>query len=386
MKLVDLYAKLVEVKAEAEGLEKASDINAKISEIEDIKAQIKLAEMADADKKAEIANKIEKGDMVNINEKLDNEGGLKNMKKVNDVRATAEYSDMFYNAIRTNSLKEIKNVISVGSGNTIPVPVSFQNKLIEKLKDMNIMRQLGTVIKSDSDKEYPIEASIGGAEWTEENASYHESDDTFTSITLKAFKLTKVVKVSEEALEDNTFGLEDYIVRNLAFSMGVKEEEAMIVGDGTGKPTGVMVGASAGVTCASATAITADEVIDLFYSLKRAYRKNAKWLMNDSTVKAIRKLKDERGNYLWTAGLNGTPDTILGRAIEVSDFVEEIATGKDVIAFGDFSFYTIQTRGSVTLQRLNELYSANGQVGFKGKQRMDAKLTISEAVKKMKMA
>ena len=131
-----------------------------------------------------------------------------------------------------------------------------------------------------------------------------------------------MIKVSEELLNDSVFDLESYISREFARRIGAKEEEAFFTGDGSGKPLGILAasgGAETGITAASATAITADELIDLFYSLKSPYRRNAVWVLNDSTIKAVRKLKDGSGQYLWQPSLTaGTPDTILGRPVRTS--------------------------------------------------------------------
>ena len=122
-----------------------------------------------------------------------------------------------------------------------------------------------------------------------------------------------------DRLNDSVFDLPSYISTEFARRIGAKEEEAFFVGDGSGKPTGIFAatgGAQTGITAASSTAITADELIDLFYSLKSPYRRKAVWVMNDSTVKAIRKLKDNQGQYLWQPSLTaGTPDTILNLSL-----------------------------------------------------------------------
>lgn len=176
-----------------------------------------------------------------------------------------------------------------------------------------------------------------------------------------------------------------HISTEFARRIGAKEEEAFFVGDGSGKPTGIFAatgGAQTGVTAASSTAITADELIDLFYSLKSPYRRKAVWVMNDSTVKAIRKLKDNQGQYLWQPSLTaGTPDTILNRPVYTSSYVPAIAAGAKTIAFGDFSYYWIADRQGRSFKRLNELFATTGQVGFMATQRVDGKLILSEAIK-----
>ena len=134
------------------------------------------------------------------------------------------------------------------------------------------------------------------------------------------------------------------------------------------RPTGLLHttgGAEVGVTAASATAITMEEVIDLFFSLKAPYRKNATFVVNDATVKAIRKLKDGQGQYLWQPSITqGTPDTILNRPVVTSQYMPIAAAGEKTILFGDLSYYWIADRQGRTFKRLNELYAANGQVGF----------------------
>jgi HK97 family phage major capsid protein len=194
-----------------------------------------------------------------------------------------------------------------------------------------------------------------------------------------------MIKVSEELLNDSVFNLEAYIAKEFARRIGAKEEEAFFIGDGSGKPTGIFNatgGATLGVTAATATAITADEIIDLMYSLKSPYRKNAVFVTNDATVKVIRKLKDGNGQYIWTPSLvAGTPDTILNKPVKTSAYVPTIASSAKTIAFGDFGYYWVADRQGRSFQRLNELYAATGQVGFKATQRVDGKLILPEAIK-----
>ena len=133
-------------------------------------------------------------------------------------------------------------------------------------------------------------------------------------------------------------------------------------------------------------AITADEIIDLFYSLKAPYRKNAIWILNDDTIKAIRKLKNGAGDYLWQPALkDGDVPTILGRPYFTSQFAPTIAAGAKVMAFGDFSFYWIGDRQGISFKRLNEIYAGNGQIGFLASKRLDGKLTLPEAIKVLQM-
>ena len=130
----------------------------------------------------------------------------------------------------------------------------------------------------------------------------------------------------------------------------------------------------------------ADEVIDLFYSVKAPYRKNAVWVLNDATVRAIRKLKDSNGQYLWQPALHeGDHETLLGKKILTSPYMPEIGAGQKVVMFGDLSFYWIGDRQGITFKRLHERYADMGQVGFLASKRVDGKLVLPEAIKVLQM-
>ena len=194
-----------------------------------------------------------------------------------------------------------------------------------------------------------------------------------------------MVKISDELLADSVFDLESYFAREIARRIGTKEEQAFMVGDGTGKPAGIFtpaIGGEIGITTGGASAITADEILDLYYSLKPAYRDKANWIMNETTVKALRKLKDSTGNYLWAPALKqGEVDTLLGKKLYTSVYAPEIAAGARTIAFGDYSNYWIADRQGVSMKRLNELYAVTGQVGFLATKRVDGRVVMSEGIK-----
>ena len=219
----------------------------------------------------------------------------------------------------------------------------------------------------------------------DEEGAYQESDEAFGQVNLDAHKLGTLVKVSEELLQDSAFDLEGYLTSEFIRRMNVAEETAFLTGNGTGKPTGILNatgGGQVGVTTAGATALTADEIIDLFYSLKGPYRDNAIWILNDSTVKAIRKLKKGDGEYLWQPAIkDGQVNTILGRPYYTSSAMPEIAASAKTIIFGDLSYYWIGDRQGISYKRLNELYAGNGQVGFLASKRLDGKTVLPEAIK-----
>jgi HK97 family phage major capsid protein len=307
-------------------------------------------------------------------------------------RATDEYRKAFWNAMRTRAGEgldpTVKNALKIGTDSEggYLVPDEFEKTLVDALEEENIFRRLAKVITTASgDRKIPVVASKGTASWIDEEGAIPESDDSFGQVSIGAYKLGTMVKVSEELLNDSVFELEPYISREFARRIGNKEEEAFFIGDGSGKPTGILAatgGAQLGVTTAGATAITLDEVLDLFYSLKAPYRNKSVFIMNDSTVKAIRKLKDGQGQYLWQPSIQaGTPDTILNRPLFTSSYVPAIEAGAKTIAFGDFSYYWVADRQGRVFKRLNELYAVTGQVGFVATQRVDGKLILPEAIK-----
>ena len=303
-------------------------------------------------------------------------------------RASDAYKSAFWSAMRNKKNPSIQNALQIGTDSEggFLVPDEYEIQLIQALEETNMLRNLCNVITTSyGDRKIPVVASHGSAAWMDEEGAFAESDEAFTQVTLSAFKLGTMLKVSDELLNDSYFNLEAYIAAEFARRIGAAEEEAFLTGNGTSKPTGLLHstgGASLGVTAASPTAITLDEVLDLYHSLKSSYRKNANFLVNDSTVKAIRKLKDGQGQYLWQPSvIAGTPDTIINRPIITSQYMPTAAAGEKTILFGDFKYYWIADRKGRTFKRLNELYAANGQVGFLVSQRLDAKLILPEAIK-----
>lgn len=304
-------------------------------------------------------------------------------------RASNAYKKSFWNVMRNkHSNAQILNALQEGTDSEggFLVPDEFEHTLIQSLEEENIFRKLAHVITtSTGDRKIPVVASKGSASWVDEEGTINDSDDAFTQVSIGAYKLGTLIKVSNELLNDSVFNLEAYISKEFGRRIGTKEEDAFFNGNGVGKPVGIFNatgGAQTGITTASATEIKADEIIDLFYSLKASYRKKAVWIVNDSTIKAIRKLKDANGNYLWQPALtSGTPDTLLGRPVYTSSYVPTIAAGAKTIAFGDFSYYWIADRQGRNFKKLSELYAATDQTGFVATQRVDGKLILPEAIK-----
>lgn len=305
---------------------------------------------------------------------------------------TKEYTEAFWNMIRNRgNYGEVHNALSVGedSEGGFTVPDEFERKLVEALEGNNIFRGMATVIRTSSGtRKIPIAEDTGEASWIDEGEEIPESDTTFGQTMLSAYKLGTMIKISNELLNDSAFDLASYIARRFGVRMGNAEERAFITGDGVGKPLGLLddAGAKIGVTAAKTTAISFDEVFQLYYALKAPYRKKAEFLCSEALVLQLMTIKDNNGNYIWKPGLDiGKPDTLLNRPLKTSAFMPEVAAGNKVMAFGDYSYYWIADRQNRTFRRLNELYARTDQVGFLTTQRVDGKLILPEAVQVLRM-
>jgi HK97 family phage major capsid protein len=304
--------------------------------------------------------------------------------------STKEYKKNFWAAMRKgpNVAREIMaalNITTPGAGG-YGVATEFDTKIVEKLVNVNVMRQIADVFTTTSDRAILVENAVGSASWTAEQAvagnDSGSDDDSFTQKTLKSNKLTRIEKISEELLLDNFFDIEGWLARKYGNAFGIAEETGFVNGTGSGQPLGVVRSAAAGITAHLHNDIATDELIDFFHSLKRAYRANGSFLMNDATLLMLRKKKDGQGRYIYQDGLqNGQPATLLGKPVYISDAMPTADNaGNKAVLFGDFKYYSIGDRAPRTFVRLNELYAANGLVGFRGMERTDGLLTNTEAV------
>ena len=303
-------------------------------------------------------------------------------------RASNAYKEDFGRHLRGKA--PIHNVLSESTDQDggYLVPEEFERDIVTGLDEANVIRSLAKVITTQNDRKIPISVGHSVAAWTAENAAFTESNPTFGQKEIDAYKLTDLIRISVELLQDAAFPLEEYIANEFARAFGAAEEEAFCVGTGVNQPTGIFTanGGEVGVTAAANNAITADELISLVYALKSPYRRNAKFLMNDATVSMIRKLKDGNGAYLWQPSVQaGQPDRLLGYELHTSPYVPVVAGGAFTVAFGDFKNYWIGDRAGRTVQRLNELYATNGQIGYVATERVDGKVILPEGIQLLKM-
>ncbi len=247
-----------------------------------------------------------------------------------------EYDKHFWNTMRGSKASAV-NIESGRSNDTgsYALPNTGNNKYMTALSKESLFRRIATTV-SAYDSGYNIFARDYNdlAQWVPENGSLpiYDGMRDFTRYPVCSYKLGVFVKLDEDFVHDATFDIESYLVKRLAKNFGKSEDAAFIAGTGVEMPTGILNttgGAEVGVTAA---ALTYDDVIRLYFSVKPEYRENGVWLMNDETALALRTLKDSVGNYLW----RDSDNTILGKHVVMNSAMPSVGVGVKPIAFGDF--------------------------------------------------
>ena len=322
-------------------------------------------------RESEINKELEKP----VNEAIKNRPMVMDEKDM-PLRKKEEYKNAMLNALRSN-FKRVDNILQEGideNGGYL-VPEEYDDRIIQILEQENIMRKLATNITTQGERKINIAASMPAASWIEEGGEFKFGEGSFNQVILDAFKLHVGIKVTDELLYDSSFDLETFIINEFGKALSNAEEDAFLNGDGKNKPTGVFDSTNGGSLLPEVN-LTTDSLIDLVYKLKRPYRKNASFIINDNLIGKIRKLKDANQAYIWQSSYQeGEPDRLLGYPVYTSQFAPE-----DKIAFGDFYYYNIGDRGTRGIQELRELFAGNGMVGFLAKERVDGKLVLKEAV------
>ena len=235
-----------------------------------------------------------------LNTPLTSKPQITNPTETKTGRASDEYKSAMLGALRSN-FRNVSNVLTEGidSDGGYLVPEEYDRRLIDVLDEENIMRSLATKITTSGEHKINIAATKPAASWIEEGGALTFGDATFDQIIMDAYKLHVAIKVTEELLYDNAFGLENYIITQFGKALANAEEDAFLNGDGNGKPLGLFAATGGGTVADTITKITTDSMINLVYALKRPYRKNAKFIMNDKTLASLRTLKDNNGAYIW---------------------------------------------------------------------------------------
>lgn len=265
---------------------------------------------------------------------------------------------------------------ATAGGNT--VPTTFYGQLIEHLIEVSGVLAAGaTVLETASGEsmEMPVTTAHSTGALTTEGSAISESDPAFAKRTLGAYKYGTLIQVSRELVEDTGVDLQGYLAMQAGRAVGNALGAHLVTGSGNSQPSGIITTASAGVTGAeTGGAFTADELIDLYYSVIAPYRNSRQcaWLLKDASVATMRKLKDDGGAYLWNpATAPGQPDSFLGKPVFTDPNVAAIGAGAKSVAFGDMSRYFVRLAGGVRFERSDEFAFNADLVTFKAVVRGD---------------
>ena len=304
----------------------------------------------------------------------------------------AEYRKNFFNQIRTG-FKTAQNVLQespLQQGGYL-LPQEMHDEIITALKTENVLRQISRVVQTANDRRLVIQATPPVASFVSEGQQITLSSETFDQKILGAYKIAAGCVVTNELLSDSYYDISAHLQTEFSRAIGALEENSFLNGTGNNEPLGILptlaADSSTTITTTGA-AISADDIINLCYSLKRPYRKNACWLMNDSTLAVIRTLKDNNQAFIWQTGgfSTGEPPTILGYPVYTSEFVPQIARGNIAVLFGDFSKFLIAQRGELIFKPLHELRALSDESVFLMITRIDGVLSDSQAIRGLKIA
>lgn len=280
---------------------------------------------------------------------------------------------------------------------SVPMPTSFIHQLYTYLVDTSSIRQAGATVISTTTGEdiiVPKATAEGAALWTAEGGALSASDPTIGSATLGSNKLGKLIQVSKELATDVGFDLVGYLAQSSGRNIGILTNAAYVSGTGTTQPNGFLGAAGVGVTGAAGAGglvglptatggdYGADYFVDLYHAVIPQYRPRASWMMLDSTIKYVRKLKDTLGRFIWEPSLQaGVADTILGKPVYANPAMPTFGSGNTPIAFGDFSAYYIRDVTPLRFERSDEYAFGTDQISFRALMRTDGVLVDTNAIK-----
>lgn len=381
------------------------EINAKRAELEKYQQEGKIREAQNAANELNkmvdalnVQHALEKSNFENFlkeAEPLSGTGENYRGKTVKGGIAGEEYHEKFFNAVRAKFENNAANYLresSLPDGGYL-VPAEFHRDIVSSLEEENVLRQIGTVFATESTHKIPVVASKPAANWISEGETINFSQETFDSVTLEAFKLGISIKISNELLADSFYPLEEHFLREFSLAMGRAEEDAFLNGQPSNpakSPTGLLqtLATSASTTITTTNSeISIEDLLSLEFSLKRPYRKKAVWLMSDSVLSIVRKMKDAVGRFIWEPSLTeAEPARLFGYPVYTSPFMPAMESGKVIALFGNFKdYYLIDERGQRVFKPLRELYAMSDQTAFLMIERIDAKLTNLEAIKALKL-
>jgi HK97 family phage major capsid protein len=279
---------------------------------------------------------------------------------------------------------EEQRALAVGTGTAggYTVPQGFYDQLTEAMKFFGgIRKSKASILRTSTGNALPmptVNDTGNMGELVAENSAVSAQDIVFGQTILNAYKFSsKTVLVSIELLQDSAFDLETFLARKLGERLGRVQNNYFTIGTGVSQPQGIVTAATLGKTglVGQTTSIIYDDLVDLEHSIDPAYRADAQYMMHDSSLKALKKLKDGYQRPLWLPGITEkAPDTILGYEYVINNDMAVMAANAKSMIFGDLSNFFVRDVMDVTLFRIAEKYIESGQVGFLAFYRGDSKL------------
>lgn len=276
--------------------------------------------------------------------------------------------------------RDLTKGTSTAGGDT--VPTSFYGQVWEHMIESSAILQAGATVLNTAageNLEIPVTTAHSSGALISEGGSLTESDPAFVKRTLGAYKYGLAIQASSELVADTGFDLLGYLARQAGRAVGNAMGVHMITGSGSSQPSGIVTGASTGVTGSASVsgAFTADNLIDLYFSVIAPYRNSSScaWIMKDATLGAVRKLKDSQNQYLWQPSLIvGQPDTLLGKPVFTDPNVAAVALSAKSVIFGDISAYYARIAGGIRFERSDDFAFGTDLVTFRAIVRGDGTL------------
>lgn len=280
---------------------------------------------------------------------------------------------------------ERRDILKSSTGS--PVPTSFYNQVIMKARMIAPVLATSTVLNTAGGENLQIPRlstySVGTV--NSEAATLGESDPAFSAfITLGAFKYGFLTQVSQELLEDSGVDMLSFLADQVGNALGFAVGSALTVGTGTVEPTGIVTASSVGGTSGTATGFTADNLIDLLYSLDGAARNlpGVGWMMTGQSIGRVRKLKDTAGNYVFQPSLAmDSPDMLLGKPLYENPSMAEATTGTKSVIVGHLPSFYVRSVGGIKLDRSDDFAFSAGLATFRATFRVDSNLPQTSHVK-----
>lgn len=279
---------------------------------------------------------------------------------------TNVYKEAFSHMLTNKMTTEDYSILNLAN-EAYPAMPSVDSKLDDTLTKYNPFRKIASIFNIEGEGSIVVTTANGIATIVDEAGALPESSDESKDIRFSSYKIGSLAKLKLSFINDRHFDVEDYLSTKFAKRFGIAEENLIVNGTGNKEPLGIM---NSGIAKSTASALTYDEVVKLFFSLDKDLRVNATWMMSDEMAMKIRSVKDSNGYPLF----NG--ERIFNKEVMIINSLDE-----NTILFGDFSYLYILIRKPLSVRVLTEKYIATGDYGYAGIERIDAKITDINAIK-----